>query len=344
MAINKISGNILADNLQRGANLAVQGNLVYFDITNSRVGVLTDSPGDEFTVNGTANAANVRITSATANGVFYADTNLLAVTDSNLTWDGTQFTVTGNIIANNIFSNGTVTIGNLSVANTTITPTITPGNITLAPTGNSEVIIDTNSGLVLPVGDTAARPGSPLTGTIRWNTSLGIVEVYDGVEWEGVGEDLAVISDQTLTGDGSTLVFALNQNTTANAVIVSTNGTVQRPGAAYTVAGNVITFAEAPQISDIIDVRFIAELSIVTAISNDSGQNKIEVDPSGVANLSTVQSLQLPTYTVTQANALANVATGQVIYVSNGDSGQPCLAVYSVDAWKIVSLGGNITT
>jgi hypothetical protein len=139
-------------------------------------------------------------------------------------------------------------------------------------------------------------------------------------------------------------VFALNQNTTANAVIVSTNGTVQRPGVAYTVAGNVITFAEAPQISDIIDVRFIAELSIVTAISNDSGLNKIEVDPSGVANLSTVQSLQLPTYTVTQANALANVATGQVIYVSNGDSGQPCLAVYSVDAWKIVSLGGNITT
>jgi hypothetical protein len=127
-------------------------------------------------------------------------------------------------------------------------------------------------------------------------------------------------------------------------VIVSTNGTVQRPGAAYTVAGNVITFAEAPQVSDIIDVRFIAELSIVTAISNDSGQNKIEVDASGVANLVTVQSVQLPTYSVTQANGLANVASGQMIYVTNGDSGNPCLAVYSVDAWKVVALGGNITT
>lgn len=343
MAINKISGNILADNLQRGANLAIQGNLVYFDVTNDRVGVLTEDLQDEFTVNGTGNLGNIRITSSTPNGVFYADTNRLAVTDSNLTWDGADFVVLGNITANNIISNGSVTIGNLSVSNTTITPTISPGNITLAPTGNDVVVIDTVSGLVLPVGGTSDRPGSPATGTIRWNTNLGIVEVYDGLAWEGVGEDLAIISDQTLTGDGSTLNFPLIQNTTANAVIVSTNGTVQKPGIAYTVTGNVISFTEAPAVSDVIDVRFIAELSIVTAISNDSGANRIEVDASGVGNMATVQSLQLPTYTVAQANSLANTANGQIIYVSNGDFGNPCLAVYSIDAWKIVSLGGNIT-
>lgn len=344
MAINKIQGNILADNLERGNDLSVQGNLIYFDISNSRVGVLTSSPEDDFNVVGVANATNVRITSATANGVFYADGALLAVTDSDFTWDGSNLTIQGNVIAGNIISNGAVTFGNLGVANTTITPEIAPGNITLAPTGNSTVRIDTNSGLVIPVGDTGERPTSPETGTMRWNTSTGLVEIWTGSAWEGVGQDLAIISDQTLVGDDVTTAFVLDQTATANSIIVSTNGVVQKPGVAYTVTGNSINFAQAPAVSDIIDVRFIAELTVVTSISNDSGANKIAVDESGVANLSTVQSVQLPSYTVTQASSLANVANGQLIYVSNGNSGSPCLAVYSVDNWKIVSLGANIST
>ena len=81
MAINKISGNILADNLVRGSNLAIQSNLVYFDVTNNRVGVGTSVPADTLSVIGVANASNVRITSATANGIFYADTNKFDVID-----------------------------------------------------------------------------------------------------------------------------------------------------------------------------------------------------------------------------------------------------------------------
>lgn len=61
MAINRIQGNILADDLVRGANLSVQGNLVYFDITNSKVGVLTSSPDSVLTVNGNATVGNITI-------------------------------------------------------------------------------------------------------------------------------------------------------------------------------------------------------------------------------------------------------------------------------------------
>jgi hypothetical protein len=339
MAINKISGNILQDNLVRGSNLAIQGNLIYFDIANDRVGVRTSTPGDDFTVNGVANASNVRITSATANQVFFADANKLAVTSGNLTWNGVVLSVTGNVSAGNVIVSNAI-IGNQDL-NLNSTGN---GNIVLTPAGTGLAQIDTSTGLTIPVGNTAQRPGTPDTGTIRWNTSLNLVEVYNGANWENVGQDLAIITDQTITGDGANTIFALDQTTTANAIIVSTNGVVQRPGVAYTVTGNSITFSEAPQTTDVIDVRFIAELSWVTAITNDAGTSEIAVDPSGVANLSTVQSLQLPSYTVAQANSLANVANGQVIYVSNGDSGTPCLAVYSVNAWKKVSLGGNITT
>jgi len=42
-----------------------------------------------------------------------------------------------------------------------------------------------------------------------------------------------------------------------------------------------------------------------------------------------------PTYTVTTANAIASgdKTTGQVIYVSNGLAGAPCLAVYNGTNW-----------
>jgi hypothetical protein len=340
MAINKISGNILADDLVRGSNLSVQGNLIYFDVANDRVGILTSTPEDQFNVVGVANLDNVRIASATANCVLYTDSGLLAKTSSNLSFDGTTLTMTGNLTVGNITLSGSSIISDTGLT----LESGAAGNIVFSPDSTGLVQVDSTGGFTIPVGNTAQRPASPDTGTIRWNTSLGIVEVWDGLAWEGVGEDLAVISDQTITGDGSTLQFPLDQTTTANAIIVSTNGVVQKPATAYTVAGNVITFAEAPLSTDVIDVRFIAELSVVNAITNDGGANSISVDNSGVGNLLTLQSLQLPIYNVTQANALPNVSSGQIIYVSNGDNGNPCLAVYSVDAWKIVALGGNITT
>ena len=38
-------------------------------------------------------------------------------------------------------------------------------------------------------------------------------------------------------------------------------------------------------------------------------------------------TVTLPTYTVTSANALATKPAGQIIYVSNGLGGEPCIAV-----------------
>lgn len=238
---------------------------------------------------------------------------------------------------------GNTTIGNLVIANTTITTNQVTGNIVLEPTGNGVAIIDTVTGLVLPVGNTAYRPSSPDQGTIRFNTNSTEVEVWDGTEWASVGGAVSSITNQYITGDGSTVVFTLDQVSTAAAIIVSTNGVIQFPDIAYTVTGNSITFAEAPASTDIIDVRFTAQLTTISSVTNASGQELI-INPSGVVNITNTQSIQLPGYTVAQANALGNVAAGQVIYVSNGDSGSPCLAVYSGGTWKRVSFGATIST
>jgi hypothetical protein len=245
MAINKISGNILQDNLQRGANLAIQGNLVYFDVTNNRVGILTESPAQSLDVGGNLKVGNV---------VVYLAGN---VDVGNIWINNLQDPIVDADAATKKYVDSTISnlqLGNFSFTDTTISSVISPASITIAPTGNSEVIIDTNSGLVIPVGSSSERPPAPQTGTLRWNTDLSRAEIYDGAEWDQVASD---VSYQIINPDGSSLSYALDRNTTAAAVLVITNGIVQTPAVAYSVTGNTLTFSEAPLTSDIIDIRFL---------------------------------------------------------------------------------------
>jgi hypothetical protein len=235
-------------------------------------------------------------------------------------------------------------LGNLTVADTTLGTVNAGDNIILEVTGNGTVQIDTTTALGIAVGNTAQRPGSPETGDLRFNTTTGFVEVYDGTSWDNVGgSEFGSITSQTLTGDDSTTAFTLNQAASTAGIIVSINGTIQEPTSSYSVSGTTITFTEAPATGDTIEVRFISAVTTVSSITNLSGNATVEVLTNGVVEMSTVQSLQLPTYTVATAANIANVADGQIIYVSDGDGGSPSLAVYSVDNWKKVLLSGNIS-
>jgi hypothetical protein len=149
---------------------------------------------------------------------------------------------------------GNVNLGNLSVSNTTISANIANANITLTPSGTGVVVIDTTTGLVIPTGNTAQQPSPAATGTIRFNTDSTRIEVYDGAEWDSVA---AGVTNQLTTGDGSTLVFTLDRDSTTAATLIMFNGVVQIPTVAYTVAGNLVTFAEAPLSTDVIDIRFL---------------------------------------------------------------------------------------
>ena len=54
MAIGRISGSVLKANLTRnGTDLAFETNLLYLDVTNSRIGIGTSSPATELDVSGT---------------------------------------------------------------------------------------------------------------------------------------------------------------------------------------------------------------------------------------------------------------------------------------------------
>jgi hypothetical protein len=64
MAIGRISGSVLKSNLTRnGVDLAFETNLLYLDVTNSRVGIGTSEPSTALTVNGTATVTTLAATS-----------------------------------------------------------------------------------------------------------------------------------------------------------------------------------------------------------------------------------------------------------------------------------------
>lgn len=67
-----------------------------------------------------------------------------------------------------------------------VNPTDTASNVTLivpATAGQLTYADSTTGGMYLPVGTTAQRPASPATGQMRFNTTTGSVEVYNGSSW-----------------------------------------------------------------------------------------------------------------------------------------------------------------
>jgi hypothetical protein len=113
-----------------------------------------------------------------------------------------------------------------------------------------------NNAIGLPVGNIANRPTTVNAGYLRFNTEFETIEVWDGTEW--VQTSGGVITSDVLNGDGSTAQFALSANTTTTGVLVSINGTIQKPSTAYTVSNNSITFTEIPALGDSIEVRKLA--------------------------------------------------------------------------------------
>ena len=202
----------------------------------------------------------------------------LTISNANVTIGNVTFANVGNVNAGNVninnllepvantdaatkgyvlsqISGNVTTIGNLTVNDTTISTSTANANINIDPNGTGTFTIIGTNGFVVPVGNVAQRPSPVSAGTLRFNSEYGRLEYYDGTEWDVVGGG---ITSQTITtADGSITIFALDRESTTSATLVMLNGIVQLPTTAYSVSGNTLTFTQAPETSDIIDIRFL---------------------------------------------------------------------------------------
>jgi cytoskeletal protein CcmA (bactofilin family) len=104
--------------------------------------------------------------------------------------------------------------------------------------------------------------------------------------------DTSAITNQTLNGDGSTVNFTLDYEATAESILVSINGVLQTPGIDYTTTGTTLTFTTAPAAGDVIQVRFIAAITVISALINGTSNigiptssGNVTIGSGGTANV-----------------------------------------------------------
>ena len=247
-------------------------------------------------------------------------------------------------------------LGNLTISNVTISSSTAADPIILDAEDGIVKIAGT-TGFVIPLGNTAQRPGTPESGTLRYNSSTEELEIYDGSSWNGLSDSTASITSEVFSGNGVANVFTLSSSATTNTVFVSINGTLQQPTTTYTVSGTTLTFAEAPATGDTVEVRKIVETQTVASLSNSTGNAYIITNDSGITDIVSKQTsftgnVLLGTYTKTTPVVVANlpaagtVGAGSRAFVSDantatfgsavGGSGAINVPVYSDGSnWRV---------
>lgn len=282
------------------------------------------------TINANIAAANVNISALQSNAASQAtDLNTLfanaasqansinsinanvAAANVNIATLQSQVYSNANVASYLTIFNGNINAGNISLSGNLRTDYIS-GNL-----GN--VITFTSTGAIkLPIGDSSNRPAG-VSGEMRFNTDINQVEFYNGIGWVNVTN---TVTDQIITPDGASTQFTLDQAATNTSVLVSINGTLQHPGIAYTISGTTITFAEIPNVDDIIDIRYLGGL---TSLNNTLAD---DLTVSGNLTLSGILSQPLTTKSNTSPGTAGQVCwDANYIYV--------CTATNS---WKRVSL------
>ena len=181
MAIGRISGSVLKSNLTRnGVDLAFETNLLYLDVTNSRVGIGTSEPSTALTVSGTVTATSVTSTSAAT-------------------------LATGSTVGNLTLANGSITDSSGAISfgneNLTTTGTLTVSGLTFPSSdGSNGQVLTTDGSGTISFSDSSGGGGGNNTAVKQFNyyklgTTSAVVDEFDINEYRGAIYDI-VMEDQ----------------------------------------------------------------------------------------------------------------------------------------------------
>jgi hypothetical protein len=117
---------------------------------------------------------------------------------------------------------------------------------------------DATSGVALPSASTAMRPVTPAIGTIRFNTTSGYLEYFDGVSFKSVAfNGTSVTSQDIFTGDGSTTLYTLSKSVgRPTDVVVVTGNVYQVATVNYNITGNQLEFTSPPPLGHTVVVVY----------------------------------------------------------------------------------------
>ena len=155
--------------------------------TTSVNGYLTSTDWNTFNNKGSGTVTSVGGT-GTVNGITLTGT---VTSTGNLTLGGTL-----GGIGNSQLTNSAVTIGSTSVSLGATATTLAGLTSVTSTTVVASGVVGTSAtgALTMPSGTTAERPASPVTGMIRYNTTTGVTEYYNGTTWYSITATLPTTS------------------------------------------------------------------------------------------------------------------------------------------------------
>ena len=185
MAIGRISGPLLKANLLReGVNLAFENDLLYLDVTNSRIGINNALPQYDLDVVGTTRAPALEVSTLANIG----NINIIGTTIST-----SQPTLSLGA-ADNVIYQTRLTVDSLDLENNVISSNATNANIELAPngTGTVEIFADTNvTGNIVATGNITSDGnitiGDANTDNVTFNAEINSDIIPDATNTYSLG-------------------------------------------------------------------------------------------------------------------------------------------------------------
>jgi hypothetical protein len=204
---------------------------------------------------------------------------------------------------------------------TTIANTAIVGVITASQRDNASA--NGTGAMTLPSGTTAQKPGTGVSGYLRFNTTLSLPEYFDGTNWQPIATPPAIISvsPSTVFEDSSTQTIVITGqsfDSGATAVLVS-NGTTYAPSTStrnsasqititYT-GGNLLTAAVAQP----LDVKVTNGSGLYTTQSGVIYINKAPVWVTSAGSLGTIyEGIALSTINLSATDPEGNSVTYSV--------------------------------
>jgi hypothetical protein len=122
--------------------------------------------------------------------------NNVSVDDININNNIIKTTTTDTDLLLTTGTNEVVSIDNITISANAINPS--SGTLNFAHTGQGYLKFNTTGGVVIPAGDTSNRHQNPEVGTVRYNSDVGSLEIWNGTAWVNVIEDSEGATEEDL--------------------------------------------------------------------------------------------------------------------------------------------------
>jgi hypothetical protein len=271
MAIGRISGPLLKANLVRdGVDLAFETDLLYLNVTNSRIGVNTATPTTDLDVNGHTRSTTLTVDNQLNIGDFHIAGNTITSDSATINFVAAAGEAT--------VYHSRLQVDDLQFAGGTISTTVSNANIELNPNGTGTVNVNANTnitGNLAVTGNVTATGnvviggnitiGNALTDVIEINASIKsdlIPETdntYDlgspSFRWRSIyTTDFYTTSISVPSLDVGNLMFRDNEitTTTGQDLYIDGNGAGGVRLGNFRIVDNVITNVVAGAISQIV--------------------------------------------------------------------------------------------